>query len=443
MRLTAAIEPLPSGRARTHAPSSYYGWRIVAALAVTETVSWGVLYYAFAVFLVPMQEELGFSRTVLTGAYSLAILLTGLAGVPIGRWIDHHGARGVMTAGSLASVALVVAWSNVQTVTGLYLVFAGIGLASAAVLYEPASAVIVRWFHTDRAWALLVLTLVAGLASTIFLPTSNALLAAHGWRHALRVLAVILAVATVLPHAIVLRRDPTDLGLHPDGAADAPDQSTARSAPSSARLRDTGRWALQDPIYRWFVIGFTANTMAIVIVAVHLVPYFREHGHSAAFAATATGALGALSVTGRLVATAAFRRSSTAAVTATIFSLQGVAVLILLAGGRSGVAAIAFVAIFGLGFGVGTIARAELLAERYGTHSYATLSALINVSLTAGKALAPVAASLTRAAAGSYTPVLIAVAAICGVAAVAITRSDKVDAARNAYASTDSATMSS
>lgn len=117
-----------------HAPPSYYGWRIVAVLAITETVSWGILYYAFAVFLLPMQHELGFTRTTMTGAYSLAVLLTGLVGVPLGRWIDRHGARASMTTGSLAGAGLVAAWSQVHTVLGLYLVFAGIGVASAAVL---------------------------------------------------------------------------------------------------------------------------------------------------------------------------------------------------------------------------------------------------------------------------------------------------------------------
>lgn len=151
----------------------------------------------------------------------------------------------------------------------------------------------------------------------------------------------------------------------------------------------------------------------------------RPNGHSAA---TAAGALGALSVSGRLVATGAFRRFSTATVTATIFALQGAAVLILLAGGASTAAATAFVVVFGLGFGVGTIARASLLAQRYGTHSFATLSGLINVPLTVAKSLGPLFASLTRTATGSYTPVLVALAIVCGLAAFGISRAGTLDA---------------
>jgi len=84
----------------------YYGWRIVGVLAVTETVSWGVLYYAFAVFQLPMRAELGFSPATMAGAFSTAVLVTGLAAVPVGRWLDRHGARGLMTAGSVTGSAI-------------------------------------------------------------------------------------------------------------------------------------------------------------------------------------------------------------------------------------------------------------------------------------------------------------------------------------------------
>ena len=68
-------------------------WGIVGALSVTETVSWGILYYAFAVFLLPMQHELGFSAAQLTGAFSLALLVSAVAGIAVGRHLDRRGPR--------------------------------------------------------------------------------------------------------------------------------------------------------------------------------------------------------------------------------------------------------------------------------------------------------------------------------------------------------------
>ena len=87
----------------------YYGWVLVFTLALTETTSWGILYYAFTVFLTPMQAELGWSRADLTGAFSMALLLAGLAGIPVGHWLDRHGPRLLMTLGSCAASLLMLA----------------------------------------------------------------------------------------------------------------------------------------------------------------------------------------------------------------------------------------------------------------------------------------------------------------------------------------------
>jgi hypothetical protein len=73
-----------------------YGWWMVAALAVTSTAGHGVLTYAFAVLLVPMQEALGANRTAVTGAQTVALLAAALAAVPAGRWLDRWGGRGLM-----------------------------------------------------------------------------------------------------------------------------------------------------------------------------------------------------------------------------------------------------------------------------------------------------------------------------------------------------------
>lgn len=407
----------------------FYGWRIVAVLAVTETLSWGVLYYAFSVFQVPIGAELGLTSAQLSGAFSLAVLLTGVAAVPVGRWLDARGPRGLMTAGSVVCALLVVAWSQVHNAAGLYAVMAGIGLARAAVLYDPAFAVIVRWFHTRRSSALLAVTVVAGFASTVALPSSDALIDALGWRRALLVLAAVLAAATVLPHWLVLRRDPADVGAHPDGAAGPPPAAPDHhEAVAAATWWDTARWAARERVFRWYAAAFAAQAAMVIVVAVHLVPFLREHGHSATFAAVATGALGALSVSGRLVLTGVVRRVPVAVVAAIMFAAQGAGVLVLLTAGSATWAAVVFVALFGLGFGVGTIARPALLADAFGTAGYGTLAGLLTVVTTAATTLAPVIAGAARTATGTYTQALIGLVALSVVAAASLVRAARLNA---------------
>jgi MFS family permease len=123
-----------------------------------------------------------------------------------------------MTAGSLLAAGCVLLWARAGDVLGLYLAFAGIGLAGAAVLYEPAFATVNAYFDTQRQQALLTLTMVAGLASTIFLPASALLISHHGWCRALLILAAVQA-ATVVPH-VLLRRRPADDGWQRDGVRD-------------------------------------------------------------------------------------------------------------------------------------------------------------------------------------------------------------------------------
>lgn len=407
----------------------FHGWRIVAVLAVTETVSWGILYYAFAVFQVPMGAELGFSAAVLGGAFSLAVLLTGLAAVPLGRWLDVRGPRGLMTTGSIVCALLVVAWSQVTTVAGLYLVMAGIGAARAAVLYDPAFAVVIRWFHAKRSTALLAVTVVAGFASTIALPASNALIQALGWRAALLVLAGALAALTVLPHWLVLRAEPADLGLHPDGAPHPPPPHPAEPPDGHGPgLSATAGWALRRPLFRWYAAAFAAQAGAVIVVAVHLVPFLLEHGHSAAFAATATGALGALSVSGRLVLTGVARRIPVGVSTAVMFTLQATGVLVLLTAGETVAGAATFVLLFGAGFGVGTIARPALLAHGFGVARYATLAALMTVLTTMATTTGPFAAGLARTVTGSYSPALVGVLVLCATATVSLLRATRLAA---------------
>ena len=193
-------------------------WWIVAALAITTTAGYGVLAYAFAVFLVPMQVELGASRTALTAAPAISLLTAALVAVPAGRWLDRRGGRALMVLGSVLATGCLLAWSRVENVGQLYAVSVGLGVASSGVLYEAAFAVVVSWFRgRRRADAMLAVTIVGGLASTIFLPLTGFLVQSYGWRQALVVLAAIYGAVTIPLHLMVRRPPPPPAPPRPAG----------------------------------------------------------------------------------------------------------------------------------------------------------------------------------------------------------------------------------
>lgn len=391
----------------------YYGWVLVLALGVTETVSYGILQYAFPVFIAPMRAELGWSTAAITGAFSVAVLVSGVAAVPAGWWVDRRGARGLMTAGSVAAALGLAAWSRVEGLAAFYALSALLGLAMAAVLYEPAFAVVASWFARHRGRALTVLTFIGGFASVIFVPLAAWLVEARGWREALLWLAGILALLTVPPHALLLRRRPEDHGLHPDGAVAPPPRhaSSAEERPARETVRSAS--------FRWLTAAFALSAFAGTAVAVHLVPLLLERGRSPAFAAAALGAVGVMALPGRLVLTPLGDRVSRPALTAAIFLLQGAGTLALLAGGEDA-ALWAFVALFGAGFGAISPARAALVAELYGRGGYGAVSGVLALALAVARAAAPVGASLLHAAGGGYAPVLALLALCSALAAGAV-----------------------
>ena len=392
---------------------TYYGWTIVWTLAVTETISWGILYYAFAVFLVPMQTELGWSTPEITGAYSLALLVTMILSPPLGYWLDRSGPRVPMTLGSALGTVLLVAWARVESLPGFYLIWAGIGVALALTLYEPAFAVASTWFVRGRSRALLILTTVAGLASTIFLPAAGWLIERLGWRDALLVLAILLGATTIPAHALVLRRRPEDLGLLPDGEVTEPGQPSP--PPQGVALVH----ALRDPAYWWLNGAFFLGMVAAVAIGVYLIPILLERGESLARATFITGLIGAAQVGGRVAITALERRVPEQALGAAVFALQAIALAVILV--TSGLAlTLLAVALLGAGRGGVTLMRATLVADRYGRANFAAISGIPAAAQMAARAVAPVGAGLLITWLGGYTPMLAALAVLAIAATLAM-----------------------
>jgi MFS family permease len=373
----------------------FYGWRIAWSLALTQTIGYGILYYAFSVFVKPMEAELGWSRAQTSFAFSLALLVEGVLALPIGRWIDKHGARGLMTLGSVLGSLFVVAWSYVNSLTALYLVWLGIGVASAMVLYPVAFTVIAVWFQKSRAKAMLVVTLTAGLASTIFIPLCTYLIEALAWRNALLVLASLLALTTIPLHALVLRRRPQDLGLSPDGG---PNKETKK-------VSITHHTATRSATFWFLTLAFSLSGLTSIVIAAHLIPLLSERGYSVDLVALAAGSVGLMQLAGRIFYTPSSERFPLFRVSAIFFALQGIALLcLLILPGAYGLWL--FAGCFGIANGSLSLAKAALIAETYGAANYGSISGSMTGITAFVTTFAPLGAGVLHDVTRNYQMVL-------------------------------------
>jgi predicted MFS family arabinose efflux permease len=284
----------------------------------------------------------------------------------------------------------------------------------AATLYDPAFATATRWFERHRVRALTVITLMAGFASTIFIPLAGWLVQAEGWRQSLVALAVILAIGTIAPHAVLLRHRPEDLGLQPDGEHLRPRPGEPGRPPGMP----VGQ-ALRHISFRWLVLAFWLATLSTIAIGVHILPYLEDRGYDATFAANVTGLIGAMQVLARLLLAPFGNRANPRLLAASILALQPLALAVLLLV-RTTPGVFVFVVLFGAQRGLSTLARPALLADLYGRAQYASIAGVLQFAISLAQAAAPVGAGIAYDLSGSYEPVFWALAAISGLAVVAV-----------------------
>jgi MFS family permease len=374
--------------------------RVLVVLCVTEIVSYGVLFYAFPVLAAGITADTGWSTGTITAAFSLALVVSAVVGIPVGRVLDRIGPRAVMTAGSLLAVPAVLGVAAAGSLPWFVAAWVLAGVAMGAVFYPPAFAALTRWWGTRAGTALTALTLAAGLSSTIFAPLTAALAGALGWRGTYVALAVVLAVVTVPAHLLGLR-----------GAWPAVPPSRRSAADDPAEIARSRPFAL-------LVGAITLGTFGAYAVIVNQVPLLVERGLSPDTAAWALGLGGLGQVLGRLgwaplVAWTGVRARTVAVLAA---SAAATALLAVLPGPAPLLVAGAMLA--GAARGILTLLQATAVSDRWGAAHYGRLSGILAAPTTLATALAPWAGAATAELLGGYPVVFGLLAGVAAVAAV-------------------------
>ncbi|MFI8767406.1 MFS transporter [Streptomyces sp. NPDC053792] len=357
---------------------------VLPALCLTQITSWGIVYYAFPVLNPRITQDTGWPAEVTTAAFSLALVVSALAGIRVGRIIDHRGPRIVMTAGSVLGVTSLLLVATAPSLAFFFLGWGLAGLAMATTFYQPAFAALTRWWAPHHVRALTVVTLVGGLASTVFAPLT-ALLADHlSWRTTYLVLAATLAALTVPAHAFALR-------------APWPAAPLARES-----VPTTLRRVVRSRPFRLLVCAVTVSGFAMYAVVIALVPLLLEGGYTTAEAAWLLGLGGAGQTVGRTLYAALARRTTPTARTAVLMALGGLttAAFALVPGPYALLIALSISA--GMVRGNLTLLQATAVTDRWGTTHYGRLSALLGAPATIAAALAPWVGAALAPTLGGY-----------------------------------------
>lgn len=374
--------------------------RVIWVLSTTVITSYGVLYYAFAVLSSSIVADTGWSAVELTAAFSASQVLSGLVGVVLGKRLDTYGPRVIMTAGSAISVLGLLAIAAAQSYAWFFGAWIVTGVGMAGVLYPAAFAALTHWGGSRRVAALTTLTLVAGLASTIFAPLAAGLEALTGWRTTYVVLAVILGVVTIPLHWRGL-----DLPWTRFASSDE-----VSASDGAARTRP------------FLILLLTSAAAAFVVYAgvVNLVPLLVERGFTSTEAASGLAIGGLGQVAGRLgyarlaAATSPVSRASivsgSVAVTTAMLAVAPTEVWVLFA----------VSVLVGVSRGLFTLIQATAVSDRWGTARYGHLSSILSAPVLLASAVAPFAGAVLATATGSQRDAFLILAAIALVAAVGV-----------------------
>jgi MFS family permease len=359
---------------------------MVWTMAVAQVISWGTLFYTFSLFVVPMQASLGWSRPLLNGALSLGLLSTGVVALPVGAWMDRYGGRGVMTLGSLAGGLLLLAWAYVETPWVFYVLWVLIGVSMAGVLYEPAFVVITAVFGPDARRGITALTLVAGFASTVFMPLTQWLIDAVGWRQTLLVLGGLNLVVCVPLHALFV-----------PGAPTTPPAGTLKEVPPTAHAM---RAVLRGRVFMGLALWFTSYNAAQTAFIFQLVPLLTSWHVATPVILISVAIIGPMQVAGRVVLMLLSTRLETRDMGLAVTVLLPASVLVLLVLPHTLLWLGLGATLYGAGNGIMTIVRGLAVSDFLGRTHYGALNGALTVPTTVAKALAPVVAAALWSAGG-------------------------------------------
>lgn len=376
-------------------------------------VSVGIGFYGQTVFLDALIREHQWSKEAVSGGATLYFMVSGLAGIAVGRMVDRHGARGSLVAGGLLMAGSLLWLGRIERPAELYPVYAMLAVSFAMTAAVPLNAVLARWFVARRAFAMSLSQTGVSLGGIVLVPATTLMIARRGMEQTTWALGA-LVILVVLPISIwVIRWDPADHGLAADGEALA---STPAAAPRRWRSRD----AVRTGSFFTLALGFSSILFCQTGLSVHILHLLRDH-LSAATAASGVSLIAAGSIIGRLCLGQIADRIDMRKLAAGLFVVQAVAHLGLSFSATTP-ALLGFALLFGLTIGSVFMLQSLLVLEFFGIASFGTVFGALNLVTSVAGGLGPLAVGSVAEHFGGYSAALRMLAVVAAIGTIAVLR---------------------
>jgi sugar phosphate permease len=399
----------------------FYGWVVVVVTALVLLVSAGVRS-APGVFLLPLSKEMGWSRSEISLAVSLGLVLFGLAGPVMGTLMDRFGPRWVTLAGLLVIAASMGASSLMTSVWQLDLFWGALsGVGTGMVSSVLGASVASRWFVARRGLVVGVFGAATSAGQLVFVPLLMWLVVALGWRTSTTILATC-ALALLPLVLLLLRNDPSEVGARPYGAPDtAPDAPAAPAEPRGGVMR----LALRRPEFwllatTFFVCGATSNGL----IGTHLIPYAVDCGIPQVAAAGLLALMGTMNFLGTVASGWLTDRYDPRKLLCCYYGFRGLSLLMLpFVQSQAGLAF--FAVLFGLDYIATVPPTTALVADTFGRKHVGTVFGWVFCAHQFGAALSAWLGGVARDQLGSYVLAFLvagAIAVAAGLLSLSISR---------------------
>ena len=386
----------------------YYGWLVVAASSGIGFANAATAIGILTIFVIPMSEEFGWNRTQVAGATSLGAIL-GAALAPFsGRLVDRRGSRALLTLGGLTVVLACGYLALAQTLAGFYIAFTVARIADQGLIKIGISPTIGKWFSKYRGRATGIVFFSEHVGMTLMAPLVQLVISGAGWRSAWLLLGGGMLALGVIPCAWLIRRQPEDLGLLPDGAPAF--QLAAQAEESGALAGESAREQSQPlplaeiirtPSFWLVVVSMFVVSTATSGVGLHLVPHLIQQGLRPMQAVGAISVMSLAGAVGALLMGFLAERLAPRYMLAAVYLLGAVSMVVLINADDLPKTYV-FAIIQGItGSGVNTLAPL-LWASYYGRASLGSIFGISRAAQVAGFALGPLASGIVYDATGSY-----------------------------------------